>query len=241
MQPHGYICRGILKMRKILSVMAVSLGLASVAMPAKADIAVGAGVGTLGYGVHVATSLTDFVAIRFNGNFGEMDVPGAELIGSSFAGIDYDIDAKFSSYGLIADFHPLALSPIGAGFVLSGGVYYNKNEFDFTADLLTGVDIGGTPLTEDVRMIGNMSFGTEWAPYIGFGYDGTFQGIVPVSFFFTGGVLFQGSPDMSLTTNSTTINTTFATELETEAQQIEDDASTLEYYPVVSMGVTISF
>ena len=230
-----------MKMRKIISLMSVSLGLAAAALPAKADIAVGAGVGTLGYGVHVATSMTDFVAIRFNANFGEMDVPGAELIGSSFAGIEYDIDAKFQSYGLIADFHPLALSPIGGGFVFSGGVYYNKNEFDYTADLLSGVDIGGTPLPADVRLIGNMSFDTEWAPYVGFGYDGTFQGIVPVSFFFTGGVLFQGSPSMSLTTNNATVNSDLAAELVAEAQQIEDDASSLEYYPVVSMGITVSF
>ena len=32
-----------------------------------------------------------------------------------------------------------------------------------------------------------------------------------------------------------------AAELVAEAQQIEDDASSLEYYPVVSMGITVSF
>lgn len=231
-----------MKMRKFISFMAVSLGLTSAALPAKGDIAVGAGVGTLGYGVHVATSMTDFVAIRFNANFGEMDVPGAELIGSSFAGIEYDVDANFQTYGLIADFHPLALSPIGGGFVLSGGVYYNKNEFDFTATPTFNVDVGGATFTPaDGRIIGQMTFDSEWAPYVGFGYDGTFQGIVPVSFFFTGGVLFQGSPNMNLTTTSATFNSNFGPELQAEAQQIEDDASSLEYYPVVSMGITVSF
>jgi hypothetical protein len=230
-----------MKMRKIISVMAVSLGLSAAALPAKADIAVGAGVGTLGYGVHVATSMTDFVAIRFNANFGEMDVPGAELIGSNFGGIEYDVDANFQSYGLIADFHPMALSPIGGGFVLSGGIYYNKNEFDFTADPLAGTDIGGASFPANARLLGNMSFDSEWAPYVGFGYDGTFQGIVPVSFFFTGGVLFQGSPNVSLTTTDATFNNDFGPELAAEAQQLEDDASSLEYYPVVSMGITVSF
>lgn len=229
-------------MRKFISIFIVSFGLAAVSTTARADVAVGVGVSTLGYGVHAATSMTDFVALRFNGNFGQMDVPGAELLGENFGGIDYDIDADFQSYGLLLDFHPMALSPIGAGFVLTGGVYYNQNEFDFTATPTTDVNVGGQNFTADGdRIIGKMTFDTDWAPYIGLGYDGTFQGIVPVSFFLTGGVLFQGSPNVDLTTTDATFNSSFGPELNAEAQQIEDDASSLEYYPVVAVGVTISF
>lgn len=229
-------------MRKILTVTAVLLGLASVTAPARADIAVGAGVSTLGYGVHVATSLTDFVAIRFNANFGDMDLPGVDVIGSSFGGIDYDVDASFGTYGLVADFHPMALSPIGAGFVLSGGLYYNNNEFTFTADPLADVMIGGQTFPGGSgRIISLMSFDTKWAPYLGLGYDGTFQGIVPVSFFITGGVLFQGSPSVVMTTSDATFNSTFAAELAAESAELTDDASSFEYYPVLAMGVTISF
>lgn len=225
-------------MRKFISVFIVSFGLATVSTTARADIAVGVGVSTLGYGVHAATSMTDFVALRFNGNFGQMDVPGAELLGENFGGIDYDIDADFQSYGLLLDFHPMALSPIGAGFVLTGGVYYNQNEFDFTAYPLAGTNVGGGSIGADAKLIGKMSFDSDWAPYLGLGYDGTFQGIVPVSFFLTGGVMFQGSPSVSLTSTDAGL---LQSELDAEAQQIEDDASSLEYYPVVAVGVTISF
>ena len=230
-------------MRKIISIIAVSLGLITAAAPARADMAVGLGVGTLGYGVHAAVSMTDFIAIRFNANFGDMDVPGAEIIGDSFGGIDYDVDASFATYGLIADFHPLALTPIGAGFVLSGGVYYNNNEFDFNADPATDVLIDDQVFAGagSDRIIGKMSFDTEWAPYIGLGYDGTFQGFVPVSFFITGGVLFQGSPSVNLTTTNGAFNTTYADQLAAESAQLEDDASSFKYYPVLAMGVTISF
>lgn len=229
-------------MRKILSVAALSLGLAGAALPARADIAVGAGVGTLGYGVHVATSMTDFIGLRFNANFGEMDVPGMGLLSQSLGGISYDVDAKFATYGLIADFHPLALSPIGSGLVLQGGIYYNNNEFDFTADVLNGTSLGtvGT-ISADARLLGTMSFDSKWAPYVGMGYDGTFQGLLPVSFFLTGGLMFQGSPSVSLTSNNATVNSTLAAELAQEAQQMEDSASSFKYYPVLSMGVTISF
>lgn len=226
-------------MRKILSIIAVLLGLASVTTPARADVAIGAGVSTLGYGVHVATSLTDFVAIRFNANFGEMDVPGTSLIGDNFGGIDYDVDANFGTYGLIADFHPMALSPIGAGFVISGGVYYNNNEFTLTADPLTDVDLGGVTLPGgSARIISELTFDTKWAPYLGLGYDGTFQGVVPVSFFITGGVLFQGSPSVTVSESSGLAS---PGELDAAAAQLEDDLSSYEYYPVLAIGMTISF
>ena len=226
-------------MRKALSVLAISLGLASFAGAAKADVAVGAGVGTLGYGVHASVSMTDFIAIRFNANFGDMDVPGAELIGDNFGGIDYDVDADFGTYGLIADFHPMALSPIGAGFVISGGVYYNNNEFTFTADPLADVDIGGyTVPGGTARIISEMTFDSKWAPYLGLGYDGTFQGFVPVSFFITGGVLFQGSPSVTV---SESTGLASPGDLAAEAAQLEDDLSSFEYYPVLAIGMTISF
>jgi hypothetical protein len=226
-------------MRKVLSIMAVSLGLASFTTPARADIAVGAGVGTLGYGLHVATSLTDFVAIRFNANFGEMDVPGVGLLSDSFGGIEYDMDASFGTYGLIADFHLMALSPIGAGLVVSGGMYYNNNEFTLTADPLVDVDIGGTTVTGgSARVISEFSFDTKWAPYLGLGYDGTFQGFVPVSFFFTGGVMFQDSPSVTVSESTGLVS---PADLAAEAAEIEADSSSLKYYPVLAMGVTISF
>lgn len=229
-------------MRKVLSILAVSLGLASFTGTARADMAVGAGVGTLGYGVHAAVSMTDFIAIRFNANFGEMDVPGIDMIGSTYGGIDYDLDASFGTYGLVADFHPMALSPIGAGLVLSGGIYYNKNEFTLTADPLADFNIGGTTVPGgSARVISKFGFDTEWAPYLGLGYDGTFQGFVPVSFFFTGGVMFQGSPSVTVTTDDPILNAALGAELAAEAAQIEDDSSSLQYYPVIAMGVTISF
>jgi len=209
------------------------------AAPARADgVAVGAGVSTLGYGVHVATEVNSFVALRLNGNFGDFRVPDFGYLESSPGGINYDVDASMQTIGLLADIHPLGLSPIGGGFVLTGGVYYNKNEFDFTANAPAGTVIGGTPLPAAATVIANMTFGQDYAPYAGLGYDGTFQGIVPVSFFLTAGVLFQGSPSVTMTESTGTIS---QADLAAEAREIENAASNYEYYPVVAVGLTISF
>lgn len=226
-------------MRKTLAILPVLSGLMLAGTPAQADgFAVGAGVSTLGYGVHAATEVNSFLALRLNGNFGDFDVPDFGLVGDSLGGISYDIDANMRSIGLLADFHPLGLSPIGGGFVLTGGMYYNQNEFDFTADAPAGTVIGGAPLPVGATVISNMSFDRKYAPYLGLGYDGTFQGVLPVSFFATAGVLFQGGPSVALTESSGLIP---QADLDAEAAQIEDDASNFEYYPVVAIGLTISF
>ena len=107
-------------MRKFLTVLPILSGLMLAGAPAQADgFAVGAGVSTLGYGVHAATEVNSFLALRLNGNFGDFDVPDYGLLGSNLGGIDYDIDASMQTVGLLADFHPLGLSPIGGGFKLA--------------------------------------------------------------------------------------------------------------------------
>ena len=223
-------------MRKILAVFPVLSGLVLAGAPAQADgIAVGAGISSLGYGVHVATEVNSFLAVRLNGNFGDFDVPDFGLLGSSLGGIDYDIDASMRTVGLLADFHPLGLSPIGGGFVLTGGIYYNKNEFEFITEA-AGIDVGGGTLSG--RLVSTMTFDKQYAPYVGLGYDGTFQGILPVSIFATAGVLFQGSPSV---TSSLVSGSCAGCNLALEASQLEDDASEFKYYPVIAVGLTISF
>ena len=226
-------------MRKTLAILPVFSGLMLAGTPAQADgFAVGAGISTLGYGIHAATEVNSFLALRLNGNFGDFDVPDYGLLGSNLGGLDYDIDANMGTIGLLADFHPLGLSPIGGGFVLTAGMYYNQNEFDFTAIAGPGTVIGTAPVPPGTTVIANMSFDRKYAPYVGLGYDGTFQGVLPVSFFATAGVLFQGSPSVLLTESTGLVP---QADLADEAAQIEDDASNYEYYPVVAIGLTISF
>lgn len=222
---------------KIIAGFAAVVGVLSLSAPAQADgvLAIGGGVSTLGYGVHVATEVNDFIVLRANGNFGDFDVPDFGLLGSNLGGLDYDIDAEMGTYGLLVDFHPLGLSPIGSGLVLTGGVYYNNNEFSLTSDLVAE-DVGSATITG--RVVSTMSFDQKFAPYLGMGYDGTFQGIIPVSFFMTGGVLFQGSPSVSVWESTSTVS---QADLDAEAQQLEDSASSFKYYPVLAVGVSISF
>lgn len=223
-------------MRRIIRTLLVTGVLAGGATPALADgIAVGAGIGTMGWELHAATEVNSFLALRANGNIGSFTIPDLGF-GSTYGGIGYDVTGDLRSFGLVADFHPLGLSPVGSGFVLSGGIYYNKNEFEFTSTTSGTFTVGNTTYTSPV-LVATTTFPT-YAPYAAIGYDGTFHGVLPVSFFARAGVLFQGSPSVTMRDDSGQVG---AADLASEAQQLEDDLSNFKYYPVLSVGLTISF
>lgn len=223
-------------MRRLLRTLLFTGALAGGATPALADgIAVGAGVGTMGWELHAATEVNSFLALRANGNLGSFTIPDLGF-GSSYGGIGYDVKGDLRSFGVVADFHPLGLSPVGSGFVLSGGIYYNKNEFEFTSTTSGSFTVGGSTYTSPI-LVANATFPT-YAPYAAIGYDGTFHGVLPVSFFARAGVLFQGSPSVRMRDDTGQVN---QADLNSEAQQLENDMSNYKYYPVVSVGLTISF
>ncbi len=225
-------------MRRTFRTALLSIALGAGSTPALADgFAVGAGFGTLGWELQAATEINSFLVLRLNGNVGSFTLPG--FYGSSFGGFDYDIEGDLRSVGLVADFHPLGLSPVGSGFVVSGGVYYNRNEFMFksgTIDAST-VGLGGSP-SGSTQLIADVDFDADYAPYLAIGYDGTFQGVVPVSFYGRVGVLFQGSPNVTIRDTAGLVQ---PGDLASEEQQLEDDLSTFEYYPAISIGLTVSF
>lgn len=223
-------------MRKTIGKVVFAAALAGSATPAAADgFAVGAGVGTMGWEAHAATEVNSFLALRLNGNVGSFTIPDLGF-GSSYGGIDYDVTGDLRSIGLVADFHPLGLSPIGSGFVISGGVYYNKNEFEFRSETAGTFTVGGNTYTSPI-LVADATF-PDYAPYLAIGYDGTFHGLLPVSFFARAGVLFQGSASVTMRDDTGQVS---QADLDNEARQLEDDLSNYEYYPVLSLGVTISF
>lgn len=217
-------------MRKLLFSAAVLVAITLGGSSARADFALGAGIGTLGVGGHAAYEINDFLALRLNANFGAFDT------GFNASGIDYDAEFDLLTAGLLLDVHPLGLSPVGDGFVITGGAYYNANEMTFTATPSTSVSIGGN--TYNVNAIQTDIEFRQFAPMLALGYDGTFHSMIPVSFFFRAGVLFQGTPDVTVRARGGGVS---KADLNAEAAQIQDDLTVFKFYPLLSLGVTIAF
>lgn len=213
-------------MNKGISVLAVA-GLLAAPM-ALADIGLGVKAGTLGLGVEGTVGLAAGLNVRAGLNSFSYDYS------DSAGDVDYEIDLDLKSYALLLDWHPFA------GTVkLTAGVLSNKNGATMTATPTGSATIGGTsyPAGTAGQLRGEMDFKST-APYAGIGWGnaaGTARGLgVSVEL----GVLFQGAPDVTLTSSNPAVS---QSDLDAEAREIEDDLSGFKTYPVISFGLSYQF
>ncbi|ANB01867.1 hypothetical protein [Ectothiorhodospira sp. BSL-9] len=211
-----------------LAVVVMSVGLLTAGGAAQAgSFALGAKVGTTGLGLEGTYGLRENVNLR-GGLYGftySTDVEETD--------VDYDADLKLRSAALLADWHPF-----NGGFRLSAGAYYNGNE-------LTGKAQGELDIGDDGPYQGSLDATIDWrsfAPYLGIGYGNAVQG-GRWSFAFDAGVMFTGSPDVSLKgrVNDPALQDEFDQDVRREQEELQDDLDDFKYYPVVSLGVTYRF
>ena len=209
------------------------LSLAISAQPAKAEVAGYAKIGTLGVEGGLEAQLNQYLSLRF----------GAGYLGWNFNkevdDVDYDFDLSLFTVGGYLDWHPGA-----TGFRLTAGVIYNANDFDgkATPSPTSTFSIGDGEYTG--AMLGNMNASAEFnqiAPYVGLGYGNAFGEGSRWSFQFDLGVMYWGSPDVTLDADNADLVPGLRANLNEEAQNIEDDLDFFTIYPVVSLGLAYHF
>ena len=196
---------------------------------------VGPRLSTLGWGVEVTRDFTRFFTVRGGPTFMMFG------FNREFSGIDYDTEVEFINGFLLADFHPI---PVGfRGLRVTGGIYAGTNKIGLDATPSQGITIGDTfyPAGDVGSIDGEIDL-NSFAPYVGLGYSGGIFGVPHLNIDLDLGVKFGGSPDVSLeATGPAAAQPTFQSELDKEAQKIEDDIDFLQYYPVISLGVSYRF
>lgn len=194
------------------------------------DMFVAPQLSTLGLGAEAGYRVNGLLGIRGGGNYFSTDR------NREIDGIDYDVSATLASVGLTADIYPF-----DSGFHVSGGVRYNLTDASFAATPRTLVNVGGTTYTP--TQVGTLSGDVEFnrfAPYLGVGWKGSV--FSPNLYVSTDvGVLFQGSPQVSLSSNGSLSSAQFQADLERERQSIEDDLRGLRFYPVVALSAGYRF
>lgn len=196
--------------------------------------AIGLGVtgkaGSLGIGVEVTKSLIPHVNIRGGLNFLNYAFDQTE------GGNDYDFDLKLKSFSILADLHPIP----GRGLRLSGGIIFNNNHLDMVSVASGSYSIGNRTYTgaEVGTLNGTVDFKST-APYFGIGWGNATSGRFGLALDL--GVVLQGVPQVSLTaTGLVTSDPTFVQELNREVQELENDISEFQYYPVISLGLSLN-
>ncbi|ADK84681.1 outer membrane protein domain-containing protein [Desulfarculus baarsii DSM 2075] len=203
--------------------------------PALADspVAVTAKVGTLGLQADVTANFNEFIKGRLS--LGALPFNHDISVDS----VNYDFDIKLYTAGLLLDVHPFANS-----FRLSGGVIINSHDFSGSASPSADktYNIGGTTYTgaQLGRMDADASF-NKLAPYAGLGFSNAFTDDGHFGFAFDLGVMWWGSPDISLSATHQNLVPGLSDSLRKEEGKIEDDLNNFKFYPVASVGLSYSF
>jgi hypothetical protein len=145
------------------------------------------------------------------------------------ADVSYDAKLKLGNANAFLDWSPLG------PFRISAGVIANNNKVDVN---------GQANLDSRVAVNGTVKPGHSVAPYLGIGYGNVWT--KGVNFYFDLGVMFQGSPNASLSVNcgsatGTPECTRAQAQTAAEEQRLEDKLKNFKYFPVANIGITIGF
>lgn len=205
----------------------LTTGLAS----AEGNLALGLKGGTTGLGLEATYNVAPWLNFRASG-------AGFPYSGSfEQDGNSYSVDARLASASLLADWHPFSGS-----FRISAGGLLNFNQIEGEA---TGpLEIDDTNYTGSLKA--SVDFNTV-APYLGLGWGNAFRG-GRLTFMTDFGVIYAGSPKVNLDADVPGLNTPQADQLEIDVAAEEaslqselDGIQLLQFYPVVSLGLSYRF
>ena len=206
----------------VLSLLLVSSAGAGVGVSAKA--------GTLGLGVDISYPLMPRINAR----------AGFNVFSFSYSttqdDVNYDADLTLRSMDLLLDLFPIP----GRGFRVSGGLLVNGNGVDLTAEPTGSYTIGSTtyPASQIGTLSGNVDLG-NLTPYLGIGWGNAVTD--RMGFMLDIGIVFQGSPDVTLSASGPiTLLPSFQEDLQQEEQSLEDEIDQYKYYLVLSVGLSFS-
>jgi hypothetical protein len=146
--------------------------------------------------------------------------------------VNYDAKFKASNLNLLLDWSPLGPFRISAGFIA------NDNKIDVNGTGNPGTAFQGSTVTGQIKP--DKSF----APYLGIGYGNVWT--AGLNFYFDLGIMFQGSPQVSLQVNCSASTTpaqcaAAQSQGEAERQRLQDKVDKYKYYPVANIGITFGF
>jgi len=195
-------------------------------------LAIGARSGTLGLGGELTVNVLSDLNARFGVTFFDLSLDG------EISNVEYDFDLDLLTFPITVDWYPFKNS-----FHVSAGIIVNETEVGLGARSDGSITIGDTTyLASDVGTLsGDLSF-QRVAPYIGIGWGSTFGKEKRWGLITDLGVAFIGSPDVSLSASGPIASQpAFQSDLAQEQDELEDDLSDFNIYPVLSISLFFRF
>ena len=195
-------------------------------------------VGTLGFGLAVATPIDSNFQARFGLNYAGFG------INSTTNDIKYDGNLNLFSATALVDYYPFGLNSF---LSITGGLAYQNNRLAGKAvptGLNNTVSVNGTDynLGNDNSINGTFSFPNSIAPYIGIGLATQIGGGFGI--YTNLGVMFAGTPKAELTASGPiSQNDAFKKDLDAEVKKAQDEVNknVPGIYPVLTFGLSYQF
>ncbi|GAB4528777.1 MAG: hypothetical protein Tsb0014_10300 [Pleurocapsa sp.] len=162
----------------------------------------------------------------------------------------YDGDLNLLNVSTLAEYYPFRSS----GFRLSGGLVFGNNSIEGTATPNLNelgnevIEIGDVEfnVSELTSVDAEVDITNSVSPYLGIGGGNPVSGSKGLGFWWNLGVMFGGSPDVTITPNipegvPQDTKDVINAEVEKETQEIEDDIDFISIYPVLSLGLSYQF
>jgi hypothetical protein len=201
---------------------------------AAGNIAIGARVSTLGIGPEISLGLSDYFSSRVAVHWGTYDVEGET------DGVTYDCELELFSGLATVEWFPWA-----GGFHIDAGLLANGNNFSGTGKPAIGGTYTFDNVTYTATEAGTVTVDVDFnsvAPYVGLGWGNPIDNDETITFFANIGIVFQGTPDVSIKTSGTLANDPlFLSRVDAEVKELEDDLDSFSMYPVIALGVTYKF
>ncbi|MBT8096968.1 MAG: hypothetical protein HKN35_15100 [Woeseia sp.] len=208
----------------------LSFLLAGTTASANDNLWFGAKAGTLGIGLETRWEPIPWLDLRAGLNRFDYDDDGEQ------AGIVYDATLELNSFYATANLR-VPLSPLR----FSVGAFKNNNQLVMESRESNEYVVGGQTYTGD--QVGKLRSTTSFdspSPYVGLGFD--FELADRVGLNLDLGVLFQGDPNVTLTSDgSFADDPDFQQRMEEERRELEKEAEDFKTWPVVSLGLHFNF
>ncbi|MEM1380618.1 MAG: hypothetical protein AAGH41_08340 [Pseudomonadota bacterium] len=222
------------------TITSAAAALAALFGAAHAGIGVDASVGTAGLTGNVHVDVFPMVTLRGGVNFFDIDFDDVE-----YDGIEYDTSIGFTQYGLYADLHPI---PGFGSFTLTGGYVFGNRSVDLVSTPFEAVQVGDVIFTPEQvgTLVGRGDLGDS-GYYLGFGFDSTTRGFMPIGIVLRAGVIIGDSPvfdlraEGGLAEQDPMIQQMLNDELAKEIEGLNRDAEDFRFYPVLSIGIGVGF
>lgn len=145
--------------------------------------------------------------------------------------VAYEVDMNLFSAGLLVDYHPFENF-----FRLTGGLVFNNNIFEASAEAVNTYEYDESTYTpEEIgKLTGEMKPGLPISPYVGLGIGNPVSSDKKLGFYMDLGILYTGSPKVTLDADENTMIYPSAD----QDEQVEEDLSGIQIYPVLEIGMS---